>query len=353
MDLRIAVPESSIAADVLDAGLEALTRLDERLLKEGSAPTFHQALQAGRVRWKPEPPGAERFDHAKKVLQRGWGDCDDLAPWRAASLRATGEDRGAEARVYKSGPGRWHAIVQRSDGRLEDPSLEAGMRKHSGIVGVAPAVCGPMFMPGTRGVNGTAANRPSIAMRPRVDRWGNRGWEARTDLPWTETDYAMAALARAPVASQALIGCIEGVCAVGDVCGIADDEDLAKLHAVGWLCSGVHPQDVVDEVGEDIVLGVLPLVGAIAPQVGFDFFKDIIKPIAPIASKVVSFVPGVGPIASTAIDVATSLIPDNKGAPPPPGPPPQNAVPLKSAATVYAAPPRAPAPAPAQAPRVT
>ncbi len=343
MDLRIAVPEQHIDADVLDAGLEALTRLDKRLLHEGTVPTFHEALKAGAVRWKPEPPGAERFDHAKTVLQRGWGDCDDLAPWRAASLRATGEDRGAQACVYKSGPQRWHAVVRRSDGRIEDPSLEAGMRKHAGIMGVAPAVCGPMFMPGSPGVNGTAANRPSIAIRPCFTTSGHRAWQARTDLPWSDTDYAMAALARAPVARQALTGCIHGVCAVGETCGIADDEDLAKLHAIGWLLEGIHPQDVIDEVGEEIVVGVLPLVGAIAPQVGFDFFQDIIKPIAPVASKVLQFVPGVGPVASTALDVATSFIPDKKA--PAPGPPPPGAAPVQRGPTVFAAPtapPRAP-----------
>lgn len=128
MRLRIAIPEEHVTSQVLDAGLETLTRLDERLLKSGHAPPFTDAIKGRNgVRWKPEPPGEEHFDHAAMVHGRKWGDCDDLAPWKAAELRVTGEDPGATAVVKKSGPRRWHAIVKRSDGSFEDPSKDAGM----------------------------------------------------------------------------------------------------------------------------------------------------------------------------------------------------------------------------------
>src|SRR5262245_39874367 len=100
MRVNVAIPEAHVTRPVLDAALEATTRLNEQLLKEGVVPPFRKAVNA--VRWKPEPPGDEHFDHAAVVLGRGWGDCDDLAPWHAASLRATGEDPGAKAFVKKS-----------------------------------------------------------------------------------------------------------------------------------------------------------------------------------------------------------------------------------------------------------
>jgi hypothetical protein len=125
MRIRLAVPEEHASPDVVDAALEAVTRTDEQLLASGKVPPF--SPDTG-VRWRPEPMGDEHFDNASIVLGRGWGDCDDLAPWRAASLRHSGEDPGAFARVIPSGPSTYHAVVQRSDGSLDDPSVAAGMK---------------------------------------------------------------------------------------------------------------------------------------------------------------------------------------------------------------------------------
>src|SRR5262245_53396081 len=120
MRVNVAIPEAHVTQPVLDAALEAVTRLNEQLIQSGH-PTFKQALPTG-IKWKPEPPGSEHFDHAGIVAHRGWGDCDDLAPWHAASLRVTGEDKGANAIVVPSGPNRWHAVVRRSNGAIDDPS---------------------------------------------------------------------------------------------------------------------------------------------------------------------------------------------------------------------------------------
>lgn len=127
MRLRIGIPEDHVQPDVIDAALEAVTRLDDRLIRSGQSPTSHQALARGAV-WRPENMGDEHFDHGATLAQRGWGDCDDWAPLHAATLRATGEDPGAIARVIPSGPSTYHALVQRSDGRIEDPSVWAGMK---------------------------------------------------------------------------------------------------------------------------------------------------------------------------------------------------------------------------------
>ena len=133
MRYRIAVPEAHVEASIIDAALEAVTRLDESMIHSGDVPDF-DARPKGII-WKPEPKGDEFFDNAQTIIQRGWGDCDDLAPWKAASLRATGEDPGAIAKVVKSGPSMYHAIVERSDGAIDDPSVECGMKPKGRISG--------------------------------------------------------------------------------------------------------------------------------------------------------------------------------------------------------------------------
>lgn len=77
----------------------------------------------------------ELFDDATLVLSRRSGDCDDLVAYRLGELWASGEDPDAVARVvYEPDespetdiPWRFHVQVVRSDGRIEDPSLDLGM----------------------------------------------------------------------------------------------------------------------------------------------------------------------------------------------------------------------------------
>jgi hypothetical protein len=162
--LVVGIPEQHVSRRVLQPVLEGLTRLNEEMIRAGEVPTFDEALKKGMVKWKPEPPGEERFDHAGTVLERGHGDCDDLAPWAAASDRATGRDPNARADMYKSGEHRWHAIVKQADESLRDPSQEAGMKKHSGIIsGIYPAAVPLMARPAE--VSG-GARRPTVALRP-------------------------------------------------------------------------------------------------------------------------------------------------------------------------------------------
>ncbi len=237
MRVRIAVPEEHVTPDVIDSGLETLTRLNERLILSGRVPTFDEALKAGRVKWKPESnPGEEHFDHAGIVLARGWGDCDDLGPWKAASLRVTGEDRGAFSRIVRTGPQTWHAIVNRSNGALQDPSRDAGMGKASisgdGMpIGGAAPVTAPMF--GREG--------PAVAVNP----W--RGlWFARADLPWAHApSYAYSATALAETLPAALHNAIVGACYVGHQAGWATQRDVAKFFVTDAIAQGVDAGTVV------------------------------------------------------------------------------------------------------------
>ena len=256
MDVRIAIPDRHVSEGVLNAGLEAVTRVDEALIKEGSAPTFSDAIRQG-VRWQPEPPGQESFDHAMKVAARGWGDCDDLAPHRAASLRVSGQDPNAKAVVYKSGPGRWHAIVQRGDGRLEDPSRTAGMsvREGSRAAGIAPAVVGAM---GKVVVGG--AVRPFVAVR-RDDT----GYLARVDVPIDDSACLSCVQAgRSP--SHALAGCMAGACMVGGASEMVDEDTLDKMWAMQGLMKGAPLKEVAQVVGAEAAKDALLTLREIAPD---------------------------------------------------------------------------------------
>lgn len=105
-----------------DAALEGLTSLNEEILGQGQLPP----LYASGARYQTEPN--EMWRHAAMVAGQGWGDCEDLAAYRAGECRVTGEDPDAYVHTYVSGPRRLHAIVMHGDGTIEDPSLALGMQ---------------------------------------------------------------------------------------------------------------------------------------------------------------------------------------------------------------------------------
>lgn len=266
MRIRLAIPDRYIDHGVLNAALEAVTRANKSMLEAGDVPPISEAINRGRVHWRPEPKGqGEHFDLSSVVLGRGWGDCDDLAPAYAAELRATGADPAARAVVVRSGPKRWHAKVLRSDGAFEDPSKAAGMGKRGGVVG---AVQSMLVEPG----------RGAIALR----RWGPRGYAARCDIPWSG-----AAICGHHIAGHwldAVHGAIEGACVVGHEAG-SNPDARARAMAIEALLHGNHPDDVrealhgagyshvIDQFGELLAegqpddVGFLPLAATLAPSV--------------------------------------------------------------------------------------
>ena len=339
MRINVAVPEPHVSAPVLDAALEATTRLDESMIRSGELEPFNMADPG--VRWKPEPPGAEHFDHGRIVAGRGWGDCDDLAPWHAASLRATGRDKGARAIVRKSGPARWHAIVRRSDGRIDDPSLAAGMPGPARAIGVHGAVVPPMMPRSASVVGGTYIARPQLALRPVLDPLSDEieAWQARTDLPWhagpgdSPADVAMVSLHASPVSSQALVGALEGAITLGAV-NRASEEHLDRLRCLADMVQGADWEDCAGEYGEDLADAASAVVGRLFRRGGMKrflkgkVFKTLVNPLRLVPggkmldpdrllrskmlrkglSKGLQFIPGVGPIASSAFDMAAPML---------------------------------------------
>lgn len=143
--MRLTIPVSHVSRETMRPVLDGLTGLNRRILAV-LRPDI-PPLYASGVRYRPEPPDREDWDTADVVHGRGWGDCEDLAAWRAAELQLDGEDARADCYVSRRRPdGRriWHAVVVRENGELEDPSLELGMRRHRGIVRPGAAFRGVM-----------------------------------------------------------------------------------------------------------------------------------------------------------------------------------------------------------------
>jgi hypothetical protein len=232
----------------IDAALEASTIAQVPLIAAGKVPDIRDSINAGKVKWKPEPPGQEHFDDARTVLGRGWGDCDDLAAWHAAGLRATGEDPGARPFVYQSGPRRWHAVVQRSDGIVDDPSRWAGMRKKSanGVQGIGAATVPPMW-PGAL----------ALGVHPY-----QYGWTGRVDVPDTAWPITWTTYSNGPTPGNAVVGAIRTARTISEAVGRPDERDVARLCGIEHLICG-YPFDVVGDIMGDEV-GFLPLIPAAA-----------------------------------------------------------------------------------------
>lgn len=319
MRLQIAIPEKHVSKPVLDAALEAVTRLNEQMIKAGDAPTSLQLLEQG-AKWQPEPPGQEHFDHGAKIESRGHGDCDDWAPLHAATLRVTGRDPGAVAEVRKSGPKRWHASTFRSDGREDDPSLKAGMPGRGSVVVGIVGAWQPLMRETAHGVNGAFINTPQLAMRPIVDSGGEiESWQARADLPWhwrpnaespSPADIAMVTLHRSPVSSTAICGAARGAFKLGLANG-ADPEQLKRLSALCAMCEGASWEEVAEMYGDEHATAAGAIVGSFFGK-AFKKLGKIAKGVAkhaikPLAKTALSIVPG-GNLASAALSMASPLL---------------------------------------------
>lgn len=224
MRIRLAIPDHLVTPEALEAALEATSLANEQAIIRGEVPPLSDAIKGG-VRWKPEPfLDGEHFDLAHQVLGRKWGDCDDLAPWLAGELRASGQDPGAVPRVYKTGKKRWHVVVQTSDGEILDPSKWAGMgKKETG------SVHGIVATPFAR-VNGGA-----LCCGPSHGQW----W-ARCDVPWPDGTGHLASHARARSPERALDNAVQGAIDCGEM---IDSPLVDRAHAAREFLLA-HPDHV-------------------------------------------------------------------------------------------------------------
>lgn len=80
-------------------------------------------LYSSGIRYRRDP--GEVWQDPEMTARLGYGDCEDLCLYRAHELRMAGHK--ARCKVYRAGPGLMHVIVDRCDGRFEDPSRALGM----------------------------------------------------------------------------------------------------------------------------------------------------------------------------------------------------------------------------------
>jgi hypothetical protein len=111
---------------VLRLMMEALVAANVAYLREH--PETPPLYESG-VRYEAEPDDEDDWNDIPSTLALGAGDCEDLAAWRIAELRASGE-LGASSRVTVWPIGSrvtYHIAVRRGDGQVEDPSRALGM----------------------------------------------------------------------------------------------------------------------------------------------------------------------------------------------------------------------------------
>lgn len=301
MRIQVAVPEEHVDPAVINASLEAVTRLNENMIRAGDSPTSDELVERGAV-WRPENMGDEHFDHGGTIAERGWGDCDDWAPLHAATLRVSQEDPEATAVVIPSGPSTYHAVVQRGDGRLElgdeDISARAGMRpiREPAVVGGAggaveaidivacdphdgrvyhgqllPTVgplslhCGPQFS--VRGCRAPGTGRPVFQGRCDLPITGTVLHGARTHrkrgsgkgrrVVGGMLPYALSSTAYAHSPGEALSGAIAGAVLCGDLADLAAPLDAYKLMAlqlrIQRFPAATVAQELVARIASDVV----------------------------------------------------------------------------------------------------
>jgi hypothetical protein len=182
-------------AAAFDAALEGLTRLNERMMTDPQlgGPSIPPLYSSG-VRYKNEPRDVWR--HAADVAAEGWGDCEDLSAYRAAELRVSGEDPHACVTTYESGPHRYHAVVQRGDGTIEDPSRVLGMGAHTTMkMPKHVTVLGDDPTPGDNGITFEVVPIPGGG-------WGRpKGWRGVVRIPMGALAPGKALLQMGPSAS--------------------------------------------------------------------------------------------------------------------------------------------------------
>lgn len=170
--------------------LEGLTATNVELMRRGRIPPIY----AAGVRYARERRDVWRT--APEVLRRGSGDCEDLAAWRAAELRVSGEDPAARVEVYRSGPRRFHAIVRRGDNAIEDPSRRLGMNAKPPIAQYCDRI--PMRRAPSGAELGAAPDPAPDVRQVTFDLFrSGQGWSGIVRLPLRD---GRAVFARTPAA---------------------------------------------------------------------------------------------------------------------------------------------------------
>ncbi len=134
LHVRINVPP---IPEAIEAVAEGLVRLNVALMRyaDERGVALPPLYESGIV-YRREPRGREWWESAEDVAalaNKRSGDCEDLASYRAAELRYW-DGEVARVAILRTARGTFHAVVEREDGTLEDPSriLHEQERKRKG-----------------------------------------------------------------------------------------------------------------------------------------------------------------------------------------------------------------------------
>lgn len=125
LHVRVEVPAFPEAIEALAEGLVGLNcvlmqHADERGVE------IPMLYESGVV-YRREPAGREWWETAQDAIgmaSKRSGDCEDLAAYRAAELRYF-DGEMARVKIIRTPRGSFHAVVERENGDIEDPSLIA------------------------------------------------------------------------------------------------------------------------------------------------------------------------------------------------------------------------------------
>jgi hypothetical protein len=134
--------EIKFSLDALNAGVYGLMLMDCAWLKD--FPATPRIYESGVI-YKPELQRRAKDGHLLEygedwqtvpwILYHGFGDCEDLASWRAAELRVKdGIMAKPDVAIRRLPSGYWRAHVRTMwpDGHIEDPSARLGMYAYGG-----------------------------------------------------------------------------------------------------------------------------------------------------------------------------------------------------------------------------
>ena len=174
------------------------------------------------------------------------------------------------------------------------------MGSHSGVVGAALPI---MYTAPSAVVGGEYRVRPAIAVRPY-----RGGAQARTDMPFQfvkghPTDYAIATTQAGPDALTALVGAINGALQLAVSGGYAHPQHINRLAAIADALEGIPLEEIAELYGQNHAQAAGEVVGFSFGGLLKKAGKLAIK-ATPLASKAVQFIPGIGPVASSALDIA-------------------------------------------------
>lgn len=77
-------------------------------------------LYRSGVKYVEEEKGLENWQTPIETMERGLGDCEDVAIWRTAELQNKGIK--AQPKIIRTGPKKFHVVVRHPSGRTEDPT---------------------------------------------------------------------------------------------------------------------------------------------------------------------------------------------------------------------------------------